>query len=84
MRPDLRMPDYGFDRDRLLQAISGTCFSLAPTQTDPIADSASVVLPDVVHNSTDIFGEIYFAFEKPKHTKQKDIKLMTTEPAFST
>ena len=62
------MPDYGFDRDRLLQAISGSYFSLTPTQTDHIADSASVVLPDVVHNNTDTFGEIYFGIDKPKHT----------------
>ncbi len=78
------MPDYGFDRDRLLQAISGSYFSLAPPQTDPIADSASVILPDVVHNNTDTFGEIYFAIDKPKHAKQKDLKWMTKDPALRT
>ena len=69
------MSDYGFDRDHRLQAISEVCFSLAHRQTDPIADSASVVLPDVVYNNTDTFGEIYFAIDKPQHAKQKDIKL---------
>ncbi len=84
MRPDPRMPDYGFGRDRRLQAISEACFSLAPTQTDQIADSASVVLPDGVHNNTDTFGEIYFGIDNPKHAKQKDVKLMTKDPALRT
>ena len=78
------MPDYGFNRDRRLQAISGSCFSLAPTQMDQIADSVAVVMPNVVHNNTDTFGEIYFAIDKPKHAKQKDVKLMTKDPTLRT
>ncbi len=78
------MPDYGFDRDRRLQAISGSYFSLPPTQTDLIGDSPSVVLPDVVHNNTDTFREIYFATDQPQYTKQKDVKLMTKDPALRT
>ena len=78
------MSDYGFDRDHRLQAISEVCFSLAHRQTDPIADSASVVLPDGVHNNTDTFGEIYFGIDKPKHAKQKEVKLMTKDPALRT
>lgn len=81
---DPTMADYEFGRDRRLQAISEACFSLAPTQTDQIADSASVVLPDGVHNNTDTFGEIYFGIDKPKHAKQKDVKLMTKDPALRT
>ena len=78
------MPDYGFDRDRRLQVISGAQFSLAHRQTDPIADSASIVLPDVVHNNIDTFGEIYLRFDKPKHVKQKDLKWMTKDPVLRT
>ena len=57
---------------------------MAPPQMDPIAASTNVVLPDVVHNNTDTFGEIYFAIDKTKHVKQKDVKLMTKDPARRT
>ena len=42
-------------------------------QTEPIADSASVVQTDVVYYNTDTFGEIYFATDKLKHAKQKNV-----------